>query len=88
MPDGPQTIVATVRDAAGHVGVGTRTVNLQNGVLAGGRNRATIGDRANAVRPTADERSAQAEAKRAIEYAVRSISGTLPSICAATFLAL
>ena len=33
--DGPQTIVATVRDAAGHVGVGTRTVNIQNGVLAG-----------------------------------------------------
>jgi hypothetical protein len=33
--DGPQTIVATVRDDAGHVGVGTRTVNIQNGLLAG-----------------------------------------------------
>ena len=30
-----QTIVATVRDAAGHAGVGTRTVNIQNGLLAG-----------------------------------------------------
>ena len=33
--DGPQAIVATVRDAAGHIGVGTRTVNIQNGLLAG-----------------------------------------------------
>ena len=33
--DGPQAIVATVRDAAGHSGVGTRTVNIQNGLLAG-----------------------------------------------------
>jgi len=33
--NGVQTIVATVRDAAGHAGVGTRTVNIQNGLLAG-----------------------------------------------------
>ena len=33
--DGSQAIVVTVRDAACHIGVGTRTVNVQNGVLAG-----------------------------------------------------
>jgi len=33
--NGVQTIVATVCDAAGHAGVGTRTVNIQNGLLAG-----------------------------------------------------
>ena len=33
--DGPQAIVATVRDALGHIGVGTRSVNIQNGLLAG-----------------------------------------------------
>ncbi len=29
------TATNTVRDDAGHVGVGTRTVNIQNGLLAG-----------------------------------------------------
>ena len=33
--DGPQAIVATVRDTPGHIGVGTRSVNIQNGLLAG-----------------------------------------------------
>ncbi len=33
--DGPQAIVATVRDTLGHVGAGTRPVNVQNGLLAG-----------------------------------------------------
>ena len=33
--DGPQAIVVTVRDAVGRIGVGTRSVNIQNGVLAG-----------------------------------------------------
>jgi hypothetical protein len=33
--NGSQAIVATVRDVAGHTGVGTRTVNVQNGLLAG-----------------------------------------------------
>jgi len=33
--DGPQAIVATVRDSLGHIGVGTRSVTIQNGVLAG-----------------------------------------------------
>ena len=33
--DGPQAIVATVRDSLGHIGVGTRSVNIQNGLLAG-----------------------------------------------------
>jgi hypothetical protein len=33
--DGPQPIVATVRDTAGRIGVGTRSVNIQNGLLAG-----------------------------------------------------
>jgi hypothetical protein len=33
--NGSQAILATVRDAAFHVGVGTRTVNVQNGLLAG-----------------------------------------------------
>jgi YVTN family beta-propeller protein len=33
--NGAQAIVVTVRDDAGHVGVGTRSVNIQNGLLAG-----------------------------------------------------
>ena len=33
--DGPQAIVATVRDALGHIGVGTRSVNIQNGLRRG-----------------------------------------------------
>ena len=33
--DGPQAVVVTVRDSLGHIGVGTRSVNIQNGVLAG-----------------------------------------------------
>ena len=33
--NGSQAIVVTVRDAAFHTGVGTRSVNIQNGFLAG-----------------------------------------------------
>ena len=32
--NGAQVIVATVRDATSHIGVGTRTGNIQNGLLA------------------------------------------------------
>ena len=33
--NGAQAIVVTVRDSAGQIGVGTRSVNIQNGLLAG-----------------------------------------------------
>jgi len=33
VPNGSQAIVVTVRDPAGHIGVGTRTVNVQNGLV-------------------------------------------------------
>jgi len=31
VPDGPQTLTATVRDSAGHVGTGTRALTIKNG---------------------------------------------------------
>src|SRR4029453_4565651 len=70
--DGARAIVVTVRDDAGRIGVGPRSVNIQNGVLPRFDN--AVDDRTNAVRSAAGER-ALTELNRASEYGIRSISG-------------